>query len=89
MVTQQVKVTITLPTDLKDEVVKLKDELKISLNSIYKAAIAEYLEQQEIKKWKKGYELASNDKNYIELCEELGSDNGELYEYETKWGLVG
>jgi len=42
MVVQQEKVTFTLPSDLKLEVVRLKDELKVSLNTIYKQAIIFY-----------------------------------------------
>ncbi|MDF1875986.1 hypothetical protein JHD48_09585 [Sulfurimonas sp. SAG-AH-194-I05] len=48
--TQNQKVTFNLPTDLKAEVLKLKDELQISLNTIYKNAISEYIERQEVKK---------------------------------------
>lgn len=43
---QQEKVTITLPTQIKDEVAKLKDEMKISMNSIYQTAIQEYIKKK-------------------------------------------
>ena len=42
----QEKVTITLPTHIKDEVAKLKDEMKISMNSIYQTAIHEYIKKK-------------------------------------------
>jgi len=39
----QEKVTVVLPQVLKNEVVQLKDTLKVSMNSIYQTAIAEYV----------------------------------------------
>ncbi len=75
------KVTFNLPTDLKNEVLKLKDDLKVSLNTIYKDAIAEYIENQEIKKWEQAAKLASKDKKYLALCEELDNTKEDLYEY--------
>ena len=47
---QQEKVTITLPTQIKEEVVKLKDEMKVSMNSIYQTAIQEYVRQKNREK---------------------------------------
>jgi hypothetical protein len=44
---QQEKVTITLPTQIKEEVVKLKDEMQTSMNSIYQSAIQEYVKQKK------------------------------------------
>jgi hypothetical protein len=75
------KVSFNLPTDIKLEVVKLKNSMKVSLNTIYKTAIVEYIERQEIKRWEKGIELASKNKEYLKLCSELGEIGGELYEY--------
>ena len=75
------KVTFNLPVDLKDEVLKLKDELQVSLNTIYKNAIAEYVEKQEIKKWEEAAKTASKDKKYLALCEELSNTKEDLYEY--------
>lgn len=47
---QQEKVTITLPIQIKEEVAKLKDEMKISMNSIYLTAIQEYVKQKNREK---------------------------------------
>lgn len=47
---QQEKVTITLPIQIKEEVAKLKDEMKISMNSIYLTAIQEYIKQKNREK---------------------------------------
>ena len=39
------KITIFLPSSIIQEVAKIKNELNISMNSIYQTAIAEYLEK--------------------------------------------
>ncbi len=75
------KVTFNMSTELKEQVMALKDELKVSLSSIYNEAIANYLKQKELDKWQKGVSLALQDKEYVALSEELGSDNGDLHEY--------
>lgn len=75
------KVTFNLPTELKNDVLKLKDELEVSLNTIYKNAIAEYIEKQEIQKWEKAAQLASKDKKYLALCDELSNAKEDFYEY--------
>ena len=41
------KVTIQIPTYLKNDVSLLKDSLGISMNSIYKEAIIEYIEKKK------------------------------------------
>jgi len=79
--TSMEKVTFNMSSELKEQVMVLKDELNISLSSIYNEAIANYLKQKELDKWHKGVSLALQDKEYIALSKELGSDNGELYEY--------
>ena len=75
------KVTFNIPSELKQEVVKLKNELKVSLNTIYKDAISEYIKKQEIKKWQKGIELASKNKEYLKHTQELSDVGVEFYEY--------
>jgi len=75
------KVTFNIPTELKEQVIALKDELKVSLSSIYNEAIANYIKQKELEKWKRGVDMALADQEYMELNKELGSDNGDIYEY--------
>jgi post-segregation antitoxin (ccd killing protein) len=55
--------------------------MKVSLSAIYNDAIANYIKQKELDKWQKGVELALEDKEYIALVDELGTDNGDIYEY--------
>jgi predicted transcriptional regulator len=75
------KVTFNIPSELKEQVMALKDELKVSLSSIYNEAIANYLKQKELDNWQKGVSLALQDKEYMALSKELGNDHGDLYEY--------
>lgn len=75
------KVTFNIPSELKEQVIALKDELKVSLSSIYNEAITNYLKQKELEKWKRGVSLALQDNDYMALSKELGNDNGDLYEY--------
>ena len=75
------KVTFNISSELKEQVMALKDELKVSLSSIYNEAIANYLKQKELDKWQKGVSLALQDKEYMALSKELGDDDGDLYEY--------
>ncbi|NOZ91515.1 MAG: hypothetical protein GXO60_09555 [Epsilonproteobacteria bacterium] len=75
------KVTFNIPIELKEQVIALKNELKVSLSTIYNEAIANYIKQKELEKWQRGVNMALNDKEYIALTKELGSDNGDIYEY--------
>ncbi|MEA2048376.1 MAG: hypothetical protein U9O64_08035 [Campylobacterota bacterium] len=75
------KVTFNIPSELKEKVMLLKSELKVSLSSIYNEAIAEYLKQKELDKWQKGVSLALEDKEYMSVSKEFSNDNGDMYEY--------
>lgn len=75
------KVTFNISVELKEQVMALKDELHVSLSSIYNEAIANHLKQKELDKWQKGVTLALEDKEYMSLSSELGADDGDQYEY--------
>ncbi len=75
------KITVTIPHELKERLVGMKDELKTSMSAIYKEALESYLEKKELEKWERGAKLASQDKDYIRLAKELGNVGGEMYEY--------
>lgn len=75
------KVTFNIPIELKEKVVALKEELHVSLSTIYNEAIANYIKQKELDKWQKGVNLAMEDKAYMSLTQELGTDSGDVYEY--------
>jgi predicted transcriptional regulator len=75
------KVTFNIPVELKEQVIALKDELKVSLSTIYNEAIANYIKQKELEKWQRGVDMALNDQEYMTLTKELGSDDGDIYEY--------
>ena len=44
------KITVTIPHDLKEKLVNIKDELKTSMSAIYKEALEAYLEKKELEK---------------------------------------
>jgi post-segregation antitoxin (ccd killing protein) len=75
------KVTFNMSTELKMQVMALKKELKVSLSSIYNEAITNYLKEKEADKWRQGVSLALQDRKYQEWSAELGSDNGDFYDY--------
>jgi post-segregation antitoxin (ccd killing protein) len=75
------KVTVTIPNELKEQLISLKRDLKLSMSAIYKEALEAYLEKKEIEKWENGAKLASKNKEYLRLCKDLGNKGTELYEY--------
>jgi len=81
MVVKQEKITFNLPSDLKAEVVKLKDELSVSMNSIFSNAIDEYIKQMQRKKLRQEALDAVDEykKNPERL--ELYNFEEEIYEY--------
>lgn len=75
------KITVTIPFELKGQLVALKDELKTSMSTIYKEALEAYIEKKEMEKWQKGAELAKKDKNYLHFISEISNDAGDIYDY--------
>jgi hypothetical protein len=77
----QEKVTVVLPKNLKHDVEELKKTLKISMNSIYQLAIAEYVDKKRREKLR--IEAASMMEEYNLNSEllELSSFQEDIYEY--------
>ena len=75
------KVTFNISSDLKKDLVTLKNELKVSLNTIYNNALKEYVKKQELKKWEQGAIKASQNKDYLKKCRSIGNSGVEIYEY--------
>ena len=75
------KVTFNMPKDLKQDLVRLKNEMQVSLSTIYKNALIEYVKKQELKKWENGVIKASKNKDYIAQSKSLAEGGAELYEY--------
>jgi len=75
------KITVTIPYELKEQLISLKDELHTSISFIYKEALENYMKQKEIEKWERGAKIASKDENYISFTNELNQDDGDIYEY--------
>ena len=59
------KITLCISHELKEQVVSLKEELHVSLSTIYNEAITNYIKEKTLDKWQKGVNLAINDKEYI------------------------
>ena len=75
------KVTITIPSELKEQLISLKEELNMSISLLYKEALEAYLEDKEMKQWERGAKLASADKEYMKFLNEISKDVGDIYEY--------
>lgn len=75
------KITVTIPFELKEQLLAMKNELKTSMSTIYKEALEAYLEKKEIEKWERGAQLASQNKEYMQKCKEMGNEGVELHEY--------
>jgi aspartate/methionine/tyrosine aminotransferase len=64
------KVTVLLPHVLKEEVAKLKESLKLSMNTIYQTAIAEYVAKQKREQLRQeAREMLDEYKNNSEILE--------------------
>ena len=75
------KVTFNMPSELKAKLVMLKEEMHVSFSALYNEALERFVKEKELEKWEKGAQKASKDKAYIRLADELGKDDGALYEY--------
>lgn len=75
------KITLTIPSELKEQLVILKDELQISTSALYREALESYIKQKELQKWEEGAKLAVNDKKYMAFVNELSNDTGDIFEY--------
>lgn len=75
------KITVSIPYDLKERLVGVKEECNTSMSAIYKEALEAYLEKKELEKWERGAMLASQDSTYKALSKTLGEEGGELHEY--------
>jgi post-segregation antitoxin (ccd killing protein) len=75
------KVTVTLPSDLKQRLVVLKDELSLSMSALYKEALEAYLEAKTQEKWEEGIALALTDSTYLSFVKEISDDTGDVYGY--------
>ena len=77
------KVTVTLPNELKNQLVALQDEFSLSMSVIYKEALEAYLEAKTQEKWMKGIALASKDTEYLSFVKAVGDEVGDVYGYKS------
>ena len=79
--TQQTKITITLPMQIKQEVLRLKNDLNMSMNSIYQTAIEEYVKQKNREKLRQeAQDMVEEYKNNPEIIE-LANFEEDVVEY--------
>jgi len=75
------KVTFNIPSELKAQLVSLKNEMHVSLSAIYNEALSNYIKQKELEKWERGASLASKDAHYLKLAEAMDEGEDDLYAY--------
>jgi len=81
VVNTQEKVTVVLSSVIKEEVLKLKKTMKVSMNSIYQTAIAEYIERaQRAEVQKEALEMISEYESNPEI-QELTKFEEDINEY--------
>ena len=81
VMTLQDKVTVILNRELKEDVAKLKEQLHVSMNTIYQTAIAEYVAKKKSEKIRQeAKEMVNEYKNNLEM-KELSDFEEDLYEY--------
>ena len=73
--------TFNLPLELKEKLMKLKEERRVSLSALYTEAIADYLSRIEKRRWEEGVEKALRDEEYIDEATERSEGGVEIYEY--------
>ena len=78
------KVTFKMPAELKAKLTMLKEEMQVSFSILYNEALECSVKEKELEKWEKGTQKAFKDKAYIRFANELGKDDGALYEYSPK-----
>ena len=81
MVVATEKVTITIPCDMKTEIAKIKEDMKVSMNSIYQSAIKEYLTKKKRERLRKEAESMVSYYETNEDAVELLKEAGDIYEY--------
>lgn len=77
----QEKVTVVLPKNLKHDVEELKKTLKISMNSIYQLAIAEYVDKKRRESLREEALLMVKEYNANPELLELSSLQEDIHEY--------
>jgi predicted transcriptional regulator len=79
--TKAEKVTFNIPVELKNQVVQLKDELNISMSSIYIEAIKTYVQEQEKKRWQEAARLMSREYEENEELKDWNEFEEDINEY--------
>jgi predicted transcriptional regulator len=77
------KITVTIPSELKEKLYELKNEFQTTMSSIYKEALKEYIDKKEKEKWVKATALMAQEyENNPELKEWIDFEE-DMYDYKT------
>lgn len=79
MTASTVKTTIQIPLEIKELIDSLKTDKIKSISAVITEAVKEYKLQQEIKRWEKSVEIASQDEEIMRLEHELAEWGVEDY----------
>jgi len=81
MTMKKEKVTILIPSELKEEIANLKKELKTSMNTLYQEAIKSFIKQKKREKIKKeALEMVKEYKTNSEI-QELARFQEDVVDY--------
>ncbi len=76
------KITFSAPQEFKETLNNLKEEYNLkSVSTLLQEAVKSYIQQKEIERWEKGANMAANDEEYQQFCEQWSNDVGGLHEY--------
>jgi len=82
VISSQEKVTVVLPLVLKNDVVQLKEKLKVSMNSIYQTAITEYVAKMKREQLRKEAAMMVDEySNNPEIQEWIDFEEESVNEY--------
>ena len=85
MATKQVeKVTFNIPSEMKAQLLSIKEELGVSMSTLYKDAIAAYIKNREIERWKRGAKLAKDDPQYQHFVQEISEAADDIHDYPAR-----
>jgi predicted transcriptional regulator len=79
--TKAEKVTFNIPVELKEQVIHLKEELNISMSSIYIDAIKAYVQEQDKKRWQEAAKLMSKEYEQNDELKEWSEFEEDINEY--------
>jgi len=76
------KINFSISTKLKEKFDDLKDEVNLSLSTMYREALEDYIKRKERERWRKAAEKAKKDyETNSELTNFIVIDGDDFHEY--------